>query len=109
MRRLTRLAIGAGAVLGLSAWVAPFAAGAEGLPPGPHVGGDGNHVVFVQTDNTTGNQVVAYDRAATDSSPSQAPTTQVDLAERAERIGGRPPRIPRIPRLRPAPTPCSTP
>jgi 6-phosphogluconolactonase (cycloisomerase 2 family) len=61
MRITIRLAaVGAGAVLGLSAWVAPVAAGAEGLP-GPHFGGD--HVVFVQTDNTAGNQVVAYDRA----------------------------------------------
>ena len=62
MRRLTRLAVAAGAVLGLSAWVAPLAAGAQGLP-GPHVDGGGDHVVFVQTDNTAGNQVVAYDRA----------------------------------------------
>ena len=60
MRRIIRLAVGAGAVLGLSAWVAPVAAGAEGLAE-PHFGGD--HVVFVQTDNTAGNQVVAYDRA----------------------------------------------
>ena len=35
MKRLTRLAVGAGAALGLSAWVAPVAAGAEGLPQGP--------------------------------------------------------------------------
>jgi 6-phosphogluconolactonase (cycloisomerase 2 family) len=62
MKRLTRLAVGAGAVLGLSAWIAPVAAGAQGLP-GPHFGGGGHHVVFVQTDNTAGNQVVAYDRA----------------------------------------------
>jgi 6-phosphogluconolactonase (cycloisomerase 2 family) len=60
MRKPIQLAVGAGAVLGLSAWVAPVAAGAEGFP-GPHIGGD--HVVFVQTDNTAGNQVVAYDRA----------------------------------------------
>jgi len=63
MRSLTRLAIGAGAILGLSAWVAPLAAGADGLPPVPHPLGNGDHVVFVQTDNTTGNQVVVYDRA----------------------------------------------
>ncbi len=61
MRRLTRLALGAGAVLGLSAWVAPVA-GAEGLPPGPHFGGGGDHAVFVQTDNVAGNQIVAYHR-----------------------------------------------
>ena len=34
MKRLTRLAVGAGAALGLSAWLAP-AAGAEGLPHWP--------------------------------------------------------------------------
>ena len=32
-------------------------------PPGPHFGDGPDHVVFVQTDNTAGNQVVAYDRA----------------------------------------------
>jgi 6-phosphogluconolactonase (cycloisomerase 2 family) len=38
------------------------AAGAEGLHVAPaHPGAD--HVVFVQTDNTSGNEVVAYDRA----------------------------------------------
>ncbi len=65
MRRLIRLATGAGAVLGLSlsAWVAPGAAGADGLPQGPRFGEGADHVVFVQTDNTAGNQVVAYDRA----------------------------------------------
>jgi len=61
MRRLTRLALGAGTALGLSAWVAPVA-GAEGPPPGPHFGGGGDHAVFVQTDNTSGNQIVAYHR-----------------------------------------------
>jgi 6-phosphogluconolactonase (cycloisomerase 2 family) len=63
MRRLVRLAVGVGAIVGLSAWVAPVAAGAEGLPPGPHPGGGNDHVVFVQTDNTSGNQVAVYDRA----------------------------------------------
>ena len=62
MRRFLRLAVGAGAVLGLCALVAPVTAGADGLP-GPHFRGGGDHVVFVQTDNTAGNQVVAYDRA----------------------------------------------
>ena len=66
MNRLTRLAVGASVALGLSAWIAPVAAGAEGFP-GPHFGGGGDHVVFVQTDNTAGNQVVAYDRADTGS------------------------------------------
>jgi len=64
MRRFIRLAVGAGAVLGLSAWVAPVAAGAEGVPQGgPFFDGGANHAVFVQTDNAAGNQVVAYDRA----------------------------------------------
>ena len=64
MKRLTRLALGAGAVLGLSAWIAPVA-GAEGLPPGSHFGEGGDHAVFVQTDNTP----------ATRSSPTTATTT----------------------------------
>jgi len=62
MRKLTRLALGAGAVLGLSAWISPVA-GAEGPPPGHVFGSDGDHAVFVQTDNTAGNQIVAYHRA----------------------------------------------
>ena len=61
MRRFTRLALGAGAALGLSAWVAPVA-GAEGFATGPHFGGGGDHAVFVQTDNIAGNQIVAYHR-----------------------------------------------
>jgi 6-phosphogluconolactonase (cycloisomerase 2 family) len=64
MKRSIRLAVAAGAVLGLSALVVPAAAGADGLPPGGHFfGGGAYHAVFVQTDNTTGNQVVAYERA----------------------------------------------
>ncbi len=39
MKRLTRLALGASAVLGLSALVAPVAAGADGFPTGPPFGG----------------------------------------------------------------------
>ncbi len=61
MRRVLRLAVGAGAVLGLSTLVAPVVAGAD--PPGNFFGHGADHVVFVQTDNTAGNQVVAYDRA----------------------------------------------
>ncbi len=61
MRRLTRVALGAGATLGLSVWVAPVA-GAEAPPAGPHFGGGGDHAVFVQTDNVAGNQIVAYHR-----------------------------------------------
>jgi len=41
MKRFIRLAVSAGAVLGLSALVAPLAAGAEGVPQGgPFIGGD---------------------------------------------------------------------
>ena len=57
MKKATRLALIAGGLLGPSTLVAPIAAGAQ------PVGGGANHVVFVQTDNTAGNQVVAYDRA----------------------------------------------
>ncbi len=63
MKRLTRIAVGAGAVLGFSAFVAPATSGADG-PIGPTFGFGANHAVFVQTDNLSGNQVVAYDRAA---------------------------------------------
>lgn len=63
MKRLTRLALGASILLGLSALLAPVAAGADGLPSGPHFGDGGQHAVFVQTDNVAGNQVAAYDRA----------------------------------------------
>ena len=61
MRRFIRLAVGAGAIVGLSTLVAPVVAGAD--PPGPSFFGGADHVVFVQTDNTAGNQVVAYDRS----------------------------------------------
>jgi 6-phosphogluconolactonase (cycloisomerase 2 family) len=62
MRKLTGLGLATGAALGLASLVAPVAAGADGYGGGWHPGG-ANHVVFVQTDNTSGNQVVAYDRA----------------------------------------------
>ncbi len=61
MKRCTRLAMGASAIVGLSAFAAPIAAGALGTTHGPDFGA---HPVFVQTDNVAGNQVVAYDRAA---------------------------------------------
>ena len=57
MNRFVRLAAGAGLVFALSALATPAIAGAEGNPD--HAAG----VVFVQTDNVAGNQVVAYDRA----------------------------------------------
>jgi 6-phosphogluconolactonase (cycloisomerase 2 family) len=62
MRKLTALALSSGAALGLAALVGPVAAGADGWGGGWNPGG-GDHVVFVQTDNTSGNQIVAYDRA----------------------------------------------
>ena len=62
MKLFIRLAVSAAAVLGLAAWTAPVTAGAEGFPGGPG-SGPAPHVVFVQTDNPAGNQVVAYDRA----------------------------------------------
>jgi len=67
MRKLTGLGLATGAALGLAALVAPVAAGADGNSGGWNGGewnpGGGDHVVFVQTDNTAGNQVVSYDRA----------------------------------------------
>ena len=61
MRSFIRLAVGAGAIVGLSTLVAPVVAGAD--LPGPSYFGGADHAVFVQTDNTAGNQVVAYDRS----------------------------------------------
>ena len=61
MRRVTRLALGAGAVLGLAAWTAPVA-GAEAAPTWAHGAEGGHDAVFVQSDNITGNTVVAYGR-----------------------------------------------
>ncbi len=63
MRRILRGALGAGLVIGLSAWAGPLAASAQSVHEGKNVTRDANRVVFVQTDNTAGNQVVAYDRA----------------------------------------------
>ena len=62
MRRSVRLAVGAVAMLGLSVFAAPLVVGADTVP-GPSFFGGGGNVVFVQTDNTAGNQVVAYDSA----------------------------------------------
>jgi 6-phosphogluconolactonase (cycloisomerase 2 family) len=63
MKKLIRLVVGAGALLGLSVWAVPIAAGATGLQGGQGQS-DRDGVVFVQTDNLGGNQVVAYDRSA---------------------------------------------
>jgi 6-phosphogluconolactonase (cycloisomerase 2 family) len=43
--------------------MAPVSAGAAPTTGGWNFGGGPDHVVFVQTDNTSGNQIVAYDRA----------------------------------------------
>ena len=65
MRMFTGLAATAGALVGLSALVAaPATAGAQGLFGGQPFGAGAGDAVFVQTDNTAGNTVVAYARAA---------------------------------------------
>ena len=61
MRRFTRLALGAGAALGLSAWVAPRRRSRRASARSTFRRG-GDHAVFVQTDNIAGNQIVAYHR-----------------------------------------------
>jgi 6-phosphogluconolactonase (cycloisomerase 2 family) len=63
MNKIKSLAIGAGVALGLSAVVAPLSAGATGYPTNPWFGQGASHAVFVQTDNTAGNQVVTYQRS----------------------------------------------
>ena len=60
MNRGIRLALGAGVVLGMSAFAAPVAAHAATTQPASATG----HAVFVQTNDTTGNQIVAYRRGA---------------------------------------------
>ena len=65
MKRLIRLAVAAGAVLGLSAWVAPVAGADGSAPSGQSFEGGANHAVFVQTDSAAGNQIAAYNRADT--------------------------------------------
>ena len=62
MKALARFAIAAGAAIGLSALVLPAVAGADPAPNSPTFAQGGDHAVFVQTDNTAGNQVVAYHR-----------------------------------------------
>lgn len=64
MRKFIQLAVGVGTALGVSVLVAPLGAGALGPADGAGSGDGASHVVFVQTDNTQGNQVVAYDRNA---------------------------------------------
>lgn len=60
MRTTIRLAVGAGIVLGVAGFAAPLGAHAEGTRPATVT----TPAVFVQTNDTTGNQIVAYRRAA---------------------------------------------
>lgn len=61
MKILARLVAAGSAAIGLSVVALPAIAGAN--PPSPlSFGGGGDHAVFVQTDNPSGNQVVAYHR-----------------------------------------------
>jgi 6-phosphogluconolactonase (cycloisomerase 2 family) len=62
MKRVVRYSIFAGAV-GLATAAAPTVAGADPAAGGSPFNGAGDHAVFVQTDNPTGNQVVAYHRS----------------------------------------------
>src|SRR5262245_30726296 len=62
MKQFIRAAAIAVAAFALAAWVSPVVAGAAARPGGSPSGSGGDHVVFVQTDNTAANQVVAYDR-----------------------------------------------
>ena len=63
MNKALQLFSGAALTLALVG-VGVGAAGAQSQNDRSHFGfGGANHVVFVQTDNTAGNQVVAYDRA----------------------------------------------
>jgi 6-phosphogluconolactonase (cycloisomerase 2 family) len=62
MKALARIAVAAGAVVGLSAVVLPAVAGADPAPLIPAFAQGGDQAVFVQTDNTAGNQIVAYHR-----------------------------------------------
>lgn len=64
MKHITRLAAGAGLALGLATAVAPLAAGAQTRPGSSLAGVGADHAVFVQTDSSSGNQIVAYDRGA---------------------------------------------
>ncbi|MEV4559554.1 beta-propeller fold lactonase family protein [Kitasatospora sp. NPDC049285] len=60
MQKITRLAVAVATVLAAAAVGTPSAVAAHGGEGHPH---GGQHAVFVQTDNPTGNQVIAYRRA----------------------------------------------
>jgi 6-phosphogluconolactonase (cycloisomerase 2 family) len=62
MKRIVKFAVAVGATVGLSAIALPAVAGADPAPNFFGFGSGPGHAVFVQTDNTAGNQVVAYQR-----------------------------------------------
>ena len=62
MKALARLALAAVAAVGTSALVLPAVAGADPAPNSPAFAQGGDRALFVQTDNTAGNHVVAYHR-----------------------------------------------
>jgi hypothetical protein len=59
MKATVRLAVGAGVLLGLAGFASPLAAHAQGIQPASSGG-----AVFVQTNDTSGNQIVAYRRGS---------------------------------------------
>jgi 6-phosphogluconolactonase (cycloisomerase 2 family) len=63
MKVLSRFAAVAAVGIAAAAAFAGPAGATTARHAGPRFGGGASHVVFVQTDNTAGNQVVAYDRA----------------------------------------------
>jgi 6-phosphogluconolactonase (cycloisomerase 2 family) len=62
MKVLARLALALGAAIGLSVVALPTLAGANPPPSVPPFAVGADHAVFVQTDNPSGNQIVAYHR-----------------------------------------------
>ena len=59
MKRLVTSLAAAGLAAGIAGWLGPVAAGAQDIP----LATGADHAVFVQTDNPSGNQIVAYSRA----------------------------------------------
>ena len=100
----------AAAVLAVSALAVPAAfAGTARAADAPSFFGPGaDHAVFVQTDNTAGNQIVAYRRAADGTLTRRTPTQPEDWEERSPaRSSIISPRRGRSPTT--SGTPCSTP
>jgi 6-phosphogluconolactonase (cycloisomerase 2 family) len=62
MKTRVRAALAVGATVGLSVLAIPALAGASPPPNAPVFAFGADHAVFVQTDNVTGNQIVAYHR-----------------------------------------------